>query len=98
MRLISLSEQLLEQSHISIWKARNEMNPLGCIFQNKVSARCSRFNSDENLCLPIPGHPEVAANKLAQIWNLMNLNTAQTVGSACNLAQELYRKSGRLIK
>ena len=36
----------------------------------------------ENICQPVPGHPEVAANKLAQIWNILNLNSAKSLGSA----------------
>ena len=37
--------------------------------------------------MPVPGHPESAANKLAQVWNRMNLNNAKTVGCAKTLAR-----------
>ena len=52
-------------------------------------------NSSDKLSHPVPGYPEVAANKLAQIWNIMNLNNAKTLGSARNLAKQWYKDSGR---
>ena len=95
--LRSLTEAVSETMACSIWKARNEMDPLGCIFQNKVSARLTQSTSSGKLCQPIPGHPEVAANKLAQVWNLMNLDTAKTLGSARNCARKWFRDNSRFI-
>ena len=95
--LRSLTEAVCETMACSIWKARKEMNPLGCIFKNKTSARLTRSSSSNKLCQPVPGHPEVAANKLAQVWNLMNLDSAKTLGSARNLARQWFRETAKFI-
>ena len=78
---------------ISIWKARKEMNPLGSIFQNHVSARYK-----DKLLKPIPGYPEAASNKLAQIGNSMNLSTATTLGSTRALARKWYKENSSLLQ
>ena len=56
-------------------------DPLERMFQNHVSERYK-----DNLLKPIPGYPEAALNKLAQLWNYMNLSCATTLGSARLLA------------
>ena len=96
--LRSLTEAVCVTMACSIWKARNEMNPLGLIFQNKISTRITRSSTSEKLCEPVPGYPQAAANKLAQVWNLMNLSTAKTLGSARNLAQRWYRQNASLLQ
>ena len=78
---------------ISIWKARKEMNPLGRMFQNHVSERYK-----DNLLKPIPGYPEAASNKLAQLWNSMNLSSATTLGSARSLARKWYQQNATLLQ
>ena len=80
----------------SVWIARNEMNPLGQIFQNKVSTRFTRSTNSNKLCQPIPGHPQAASNKLAQVWNIMNLSTAKNLGSVRNLARTWYSQNAAL--
>ena len=57
------------------------MNPLGCIFENKVSTRATHSASSKKNCQPVPGHPEVATNRLVQVWNVMNLCSAITLES-----------------
>ena len=95
--LRGLTEAVCETMASEIWKARNTMNPLGRIFHSKNSSRCTRLNSSDKLSQPVPGYPEVAANKLAQIWNIMNLNNAKSLGSAQNLAKKWYKDSGRIL-
>ena len=73
------------------------MNCLGQIFDNKCSGKTTRFASSGNLCMPVPGHPESAANKLAQVWNEMNLSTAKTLGSARSLARKWYKQNATLM-
>ena len=51
----------------------------------------------ENICQPVPGHPEVAANKLAQIWNILNLNCAKSLGSARTLAREWFKQNAKYL-
>ena len=96
--LRSLTEAVCETMACSIWKARNEMNPLEHIFQHTISTRYTRSSNSDKLCQPIPGHQEAASNKLALIWNKMNLNTAKTLGSARILAREWYKQNATLIQ
>ena len=65
--LRSLTETVCVTMATTVWKARNEMNPLGCIFKNKLSFKNTQSMNSNNLCQPIPGHPEAAINKLAQV-------------------------------
>ena len=53
--LRSLTEAVSVTMACSIRKARNEMNPLGLIFQNKISTRITRSSTSEKLCEPVPG-------------------------------------------
>ena len=94
--LQSLTEAVSETMACAIWKARKEMNPLGCIFKNKHSNRNTRSTSENRLCQPVPGHPEAAANKLAQIWNIMNLHSSKTLGSVRTSAHSWYKQNARL--
>ena len=47
--------------------------PLGFIFE-KPSMRNNRSKYSDKLCQPVPGHPEITSNKMAQIWNNLKLN------------------------
>ena len=71
--LYSLSKAVSEVMACTIWKARNEITLLGHIFKEKLSTRNTQLALSGNLCQPVPGHLESAANRLAQVWNLMNL-------------------------
>ena len=95
--LRGLTEAVIEIMACAIWKARREMNPLGRIFQNKVSTRNTRSTSHDNLCQPVPGHPQSAANKLAQIWNNLNLSSAKTLGCVRTSAQRWYRENVKYL-
>ena len=95
--LRSLTQAVSEIMACSIWTARNEMNPLGQIFEKKVSTRCTRSINSDKLCQPVPGHSEAASNKLAQVWNLMNLSSAKTLGTVRNLARKWYNQNATLL-
>ena len=73
------------------------MNPLGRIFQKKTLTKHTRSANSKKLCQTVPGYPQVAANKLAQIWNISNLNSAKTLGSAKALTREWYRKNSSVL-
>ena len=62
--LRSLTEAVSEVMACAIWKARNEISPLTHIFKDKLSTRNTRSALSGNLCLPVPGHPESAANTI----------------------------------
>ena len=49
------------------------------IFENKPSVRDNRSKYNEKLCQPVPGHPELTSNKMAQIWNNLKLNNAKSI-------------------
>ena len=57
-----------------------------------------RSSKSHKLIQPVPGYPELAANKLAQVWNIMNLDTAKNLGSARKLAHNWFKDNARLIK
>ena len=57
----------------------------------------TRSASSDNLCQPVPGHPEVAANKLAQIWNLSNLSAAKTLRSARTSVKEWFKLNAKYL-
>ena len=92
-----LTDIVSEAMACTIWIAQKEMNPLGHIFKNKVSTRMTRSASRDNLCQPVPGHPENAANKLAQIWNLSNLSAAKTLGSARTSARKWFKQNSKYL-
>ena len=66
----SISRDKYEHMHLVVpmatlvWKARKEMCTLGLIFEKNPSV---------NLRQPVPGHSELAPNKLAQILNTLIL-------------------------
>jgi hypothetical protein len=95
--LRSLTEAVSETMACAIWKARKEMNPLGCIFKNNHSNRNTRSSSNDKLCQPVPGHPEAATNKLAHSWNIMNLHSAKTLGSVRTSARLWYKQNAILL-
>ena len=95
--LRGLTEAVSETMACAIWKARKDMNPLGRIFTNKLSTRNTRSTNSDNLCQPVPGHPAAAANRLAQIWNILNLSSAKSLGSVRTSAQEWYKLNAKCL-
>ena len=96
--LRSLTEAVSQTMASVIWKGRKSMNPLGCIFPVKSTIRSTRSSGESKLCQPVPGYPQLASNKLAQLWNLSNLDTAKTLGSAKSLVTEWIRKNANDLK
>ena len=82
-----------------IWKARKEMNTLGFIFEKKLSIKDTRSKFNGKLCQPVPGHPELTSNKMAQIWNNLNLSNSKSIAvlSAIKWYQDNPKISNRLI-
>ena len=74
-----------------VWKARKDMDTLGFIFEKKPSIRDNRSKYSEKLCQPVPGHPELTSNKMAQIWNNLQLNNAKSIADVRASALEWYR-------
>ena len=95
--LRSLTEAVSVTMASLIWKARKDMNSLGRIFENRYSLKNTRSVTSTNLCQPVPGHPEVAANKLAQIWNALNLGNAKTLSCVKASAREWYKQNAKYL-
>ena len=73
------------------------MNPLGYIFRTRISEKNTHSSSLNNLCQPVPCHPEATANKLAQIWNVMNLSSAKTLGQARACANDWFKVNAKSL-
>ena len=69
------------------------MDTLGFIFEKKPSIRDNRSKYNEKLCQPVPGHPELTSNKMAQIWNNLKLNNAKSITDVRASALEWYRQN-----
>ena len=81
----------------AFWKSRMKMDPLGKIFHAKLSSRITRSANSDSLCKPVPGYPEVAANKLAQIWNILDLSSIKSLSGVRAAAREWCRKNSKLL-
>ena len=57
------------------------------------SIRDNRAKYNDKLCQPVPGHPELTSNKMAQIWNNLKLNNAKSIACVIASALEWYRKN-----
>ena len=77
--LNSLTEAVSVTMATLVRKARNDMDKLGFIFEKKPSIRDNRSKYNDKLCKPVPGHPELTSNKMAQIWNNLKLNNAKSI-------------------
>ena len=71
--------------------------PRGHIFKIRSSTRNTRFANSDKLCQPVPGHQEAASNKLSQIWNILNLSSAKTLGSVRTLARSWFKENGQSL-
>ena len=80
--LPSLSEAVSTNMASLIWKARNQMNPLGKIFETNNSTISTRALKNEKLTASVPGHPEAASNHLANVWNTCDLKSAKSLNEA----------------
>ena len=74
------------------------MDGPGNIFNTNVSKRNTRSANETKLCQPIPGYPEAAANRLANVWNVMNLSSAHSLGQARASARDWYDKTNPILK
>ena len=81
--LPSLNEAVSTRMASLIWKARNQMNPLRCIFETSKSVMKTRALKT---IICVPGHPEAASNNLAKVWNQLDLKSANSLMAAKKLA------------
>ena len=89
--LPSLSEAVSNNMASLIWKARNQMNPLGKFFETSNSTMTTRALKNEKLTIYVPGHPEAAINHLANVWNSCDLKSAKSLMEAKRLAKKHFK-------
>ena len=79
-----LNEAVASVVAITVWKAKQSMNPLGCrLFKEKTSVKRTRFAESDKIHPPVPGYPNLATNIMARIWNSVpELRNAKTLGAA----------------
>jgi len=75
---------------------RNEHSRI--IFEKKPSIKDMRSEYNGKLCQPVPGHPELTSNTMAQIWNLLKLNNAKSIACVRASALEWYRNNQKNLK
>ena len=46
---------------------------------NFKQAHLKSMQHTNKLCQPVPGHPELTSNKMAQIWNNLKLHNAKSI-------------------
>ena len=74
-----------------IWKARNQVNPLGKIFETSKSSMNTRSSKNEKLSSYVPGHFEAASTNLAKLWNTLDLKSARSITEAKLLVKKHLR-------
>ena len=92
-----LTESVSELMACEIWKAQNTLNPLAVIFQKKPTVKNTRSAVSDKLIHPVPGYPQVASNKLAQIWNIADISSAKSLGSARSSVREWFKHNSSLL-
>ena len=91
--LPSLNEAVSTGMASLIWKARDQMNSLGRIFETSKSIMNTRALKSEKLSSYIPGHPEAASNNLANLWNHLDLKSATSAQAAKNLVKKHFQST-----
>ena len=74
------------------------VHPVGHMFENKPSIKNTRSAVSNKLSKPVPGYQEVAANRLAQVWNMMDLSSAESLTSVKSCAHKWCRQNENLLK
>ena len=60
------------------------------------SIKNTRSKFSDKLRQPVPGHPELTSNKMAQIWNNLNLSNAKSITCTKASALKWYRKNPKI--
>ena len=79
-----LNEAVASITAVSVWKAKQSMNPLGqCLFKEPNKSRTTRSDFSTEIRPPVPGYPMLATNNMARIWNdVPELRSASTLAAA----------------
>ena len=88
-----LNESVASIMAITVWKAKQTMNPLGRIlFQSKTSQKCTRSETSNEIRPLVPGYSNLASNIMVRVWNsIPELKNASTLGSAKSISRKWAR-------
>ena len=94
---MTLHASVSELMACEIWKAKNTLNPLAVIFQKKPTMKNTCSAGSDKLIHPVPGYPQVASNKLAQVWNIEDVSSAKSLGSARISVRAWFKHNSTLL-
>ena len=79
-----LNEAVASIVAITVWKAKQSMNPLGhLLFKKQPNLRNTRSMCSNKVDIPVPGYPSLATNIMAKVWNEnTELQNALTLSAA----------------
>ena len=85
-----LNEAVASITAVTVWKAKNAMDPLGQkIFREKPILQCTRSTNSKDIDLLVQGYPTLSTNIMARMWNeVPGLQNATTLGAAKSLAKK----------
>ena len=85
-----LNEAVASITAVTVWKAKNAMDPLGQkIFREKSILQCTRSTNSKDIDLLVQGYPTLSTNIMARIWNAVpGLKDTSTLGAAKSLAKK----------
>ena len=85
-----LNEAVASITTITVWKAKQSMNPLGhCPFQERPSLRSTRSTTSKEIRPTVPGYPNLASNIMARVWNTIpELQNTPTLGAAIAISRK----------
>ena len=90
-----LNECVASITAVTVWKAKQSMNPLGKrLFKERTSNRYTWSETSKQIRPPVPGFPNLVSNIMVEIWNTVpELQSALTLSAA----KEISRKWARGI-
>ena len=88
-----LNESVASIMAVTVWKAKKSMNPLGQIFETSSAKMNTRASKNERLFSSVPGHSEAASNTLANLWNHLDLKSANSMTAAKTLARSYFKSA-----
>ena len=92
-----LNEAVASIVAVTVWKAKQSMNPLGrCLFEEKLCLRSTRSEKSLDIRPPVPGYHTLATNVMAKVWNSVpGLQTASSLSAAKEIARKWARQVPR---
>ena len=88
-----LNEAVASIVAMTVWKAKQSMNPLGhLLFKKQPNLRNTRSMCSNKVDIPVPGYPSLATNIMARVWNAIpELQETSTLAVAKSVARKWAR-------